>query len=396
MIPVAAGQNTSEAGPTPIVGRIMILVTEDWFALSHFQPLIRLLCALARDVVLVARPSGRMCEIEALGARCIPFDYNRASLNPAREAQTAVALARLMRVEKPDVVHMIAMKPIVLGCMALRLAPVPYAVVHMTGLGFLAIATSWQARIARRTAMRLIAGIVRRPTSWLMCENPDDLALMAAGGVRPGERHTILGGAGVDPYEFAPLPQPGNDPPIVAFVGRMIRPKGVDVLMEAGRRLVRRGIALNIELYGHSDEGNPEAIPEAELHSWGSEGIGRWLGPTTDVAGVWRRCDISVLPARSREGMPRALLEAAASARPLVVSDVPGCRHFVRDGIDGLVVPPGDAEALSRALERLVRDRDLRVKFGTAARQRFLDGFTVDQVLTGLEAAYRRLLARPA
>lgn len=393
MIP-AGGDTTGRAAASPIVSRIMILVTEDWFALSHFQPLIRLLCRLAQDVVVVARPSGRMGEIEALGARCIAFEYNRSSLNPAREAQTAVALARLMRAEKPDVVHMIAMKPIVLGCMALRLASVPYAVVHMTGLGFLAISTSWKARTARRTAMGIIAGIVRRPTSWLLCENPDDLALMISGGITPGERHTILGGAGVDPREYAPLSQPVNEPPIVAFVGRMIRSKGVDVLMEAGRRLTQRGVPLRIELHGHSDLGNPEAIPDAELRAWSAEGIGRWFGPTADVPDVWRRCDISVLPARSREGMPRALLEAAASSRPLIVTDVPGCRHFVRGGIDGLIVPPGDAEALSQALETLLRDRDLRVRFGEAARRRFLDGFTVDQVLAGLEAAYRRLLSR--
>jgi glycosyltransferase involved in cell wall biosynthesis len=175
----------------------------------------------------------------------------------------------------------------------------------------------------------------------------------------------------------------------------MIRPKGVDVLMEAGRHLARRGVALRIELYGHSDEGNPEAIAEAELETWGKEGRGHWAGPTADVASVWQRCDISVLPARSREGMPRALLEAASCARPLVVTDVPGCRHFVRDGIDGLIVPPDDAEALSRALERLARDPQLRATLGAAARRRFLDGFTVDQVVAGLEAAYRNLLARP-
>jgi glycosyltransferase involved in cell wall biosynthesis len=304
-----------------------------------------------------------------------------------------MAMARLIRAEQPDVVHMIAMKPIVLGSMALRLAKVPHAVVHMTGLGFLAISQSWKTRVARRVALGIIGGIARRPTSWLLCENADDLAFLEAGGVRAGNRVTILGGAGVDPEAFPAHPQPTNEPPVAAFVGRMILPKGVDVLMEAGRLLAERGIALRIELHGHSDDGNPEAIPEATLNAWGREGLGQWLGPTSDVAGVWQRSDISVLPARSREGMPRALLEAAASARPLVVTDVPGCRHFVRHDIDGLIVPPGDAEALSQALEKLARDRNLRTRLGAAARARFLSGFTTEQVVADLEAAYRKMLA---
>ncbi len=152
----------------------------------------------------------------------------------------------------------------------------------------------------------------------------------------------------------------------------MIRPKGVDLLLAAQARLDAEGVAVAIELYGRSDDGNPEAIPTAELEAWGRSGRGKWLGHTSDVAGVWRRSDIFVLPARSREGMPRALLEAAASARPLIVTDVPGCRHFVRDGIEGLVVPPNDVAALTAALVRLATDPDLRVQMGLAARARCL------------------------
>jgi glycosyltransferase involved in cell wall biosynthesis len=118
------------------------------------------------------------------------------------------------------------------------------------------------------------------------------------------------------------------------------------------------------------------------------------LGHTSDNAAVWRRAGIFVLPARSREGMPRALLEAAASARPLVVTDVPGCRHFVRHGVEGLIVPPGDVSALADALQTLAADPALRRRLGLAARARVLDGFTVDAVQAGLEQTYRRLAAR--
>ncbi len=128
------------------------------------------------------------------------------------------------------------------------------------------------------------------------------------------------------------------------------------------------------------------------MRSWGVQGDVHWFGRVDDVRDVWRRADIFVLPARRREGMPRVLLEAAACARPLVVTDVPGCRHFVRDGVEGFVVPPEDAEALANALELLARDPDMRVRMGEAARLRLLQGYTEAQVRTCLLASYTSLL----
>ena len=377
-----------------ILDKVLVCVTEDWFALSHFQPLIRRLRGLARDVVVVARDSGRMGELQALGARTLPLDYERASLNPARELRTVMALRRIIAAERPDVVHMIAMKPIVLGGLALMTGRRPRVVVHMTGLGFLAISDTLKARLACRVALGIIARTLRRPASWLLVENPEDLAFLKAGQADPGDRVTMLGGAGIDPAAYPARLDPGNPVPVAAFVARMIRSKGVHVLMEAARILAARGVPLVIDLWGETDPGNPEAISAETLAQW-SDGVHtRYRGFTRDVARVWEAADIFVLPAMSREGMPRALLEAAASARPLVVTDVPGCRHFVTDGVEGLVVPPGDATALADALARLAGDAALRARLGSAARAKVLAGYTEAAVEAGVEAAYRALLAR--
>jgi glycosyltransferase involved in cell wall biosynthesis len=336
--------------------KVVLLVTEDWFALSHFRPLIGLLQEIAHEVVVVTRSSGRLGEIEALGARVIEFDYRRSSSNPAREAASAWALARILEAEAPDVVHLVAMKPVVLGGLALKLVPSRHVVVHMTGLGLLGFGRGALLRLYR--------------------------------GVDPGARFAILGGAGVDAQAFPDLPPPDNDVPIAAFVGRMIRPKGIDVLMQAYEELKQRGVPLQLELYGAADAENPEAIAAEVLTAWCAEGGARWLGQVSDVRQVWRRADIFVLPARSREGMPRALLEAAACARPLVVTDVPGCRHFVREGVEGFIVAPESAQALADALERLARDPELRLRMGEAARLRLLQGFTEAHVKQSLRAAY--------
>jgi glycosyltransferase involved in cell wall biosynthesis len=385
-------ERTSPATAPSRCGKIVLLITEDWFALSHFRPLISLLSELAREVVVVTRSSGRLPEIEALGARTLAFDYYRGSNKQAQAAQVAWRLARLLRRERPDVVHLIAMKPIVLGGLALRWVRVPHVVVHLTGQGLAGIATDPLLRLYRFAMLRVLASLVRKPTSRLLVENPDDLALIAKLVPRLGPRFAILGGAGVDPAAFPALAAPPNDVPIAAHVGRMIRSKGIDLLMQAYDQLRREGARLQLEFFGSSDRDNPEAIPPHAIETWCQGSGARGHGPVADVAGVWQRADIFVLASRGGEGLPRALLEAAASARPLVVSDVPGNRHFVRDGIEGLLVPPGDVGALSAALRRLAEDRELRVALGAAARRRLLEGFTEAHVRAALRASYLDML----
>ena len=389
------GQPDAANAPKPFQ-RVMLCVTEDWFALSHFQPLIATLVRLAERVLVVTRSSGRLGEITALGAETRELDYHRSSLNPRQEAQSARRLAAVIREFKPDAVHLVAMKPIVLGGLAVRLATVPHVVLHLTGLGFLGITDTPKVRLVRWLVLKHIAATLARRGSWLFAENTEDVAYLEASGVRTRDRCTLLGGAGIDPELFPRQPAPVAAQVSAAYVGRMIRPKGVDVLMAASRLLAQRGVPLTIDLYGHSDTGNPEAIEPAELEAWSAEGHGRWHGPTRDVAGVWRAADIFVLPARSREGLPRALLEAAASGRPAIVTDVPGCRSFVRDGIEGLIVPPEDARALADALERLALNAELRARLGTAARARVLDGYTIAQVTAAIDRSYRALAAQGA
>jgi glycosyltransferase involved in cell wall biosynthesis len=379
-------------GCAPVVGKVLVCCTEDWFTLSHFQPLLRRLKAIAREVVVATRSSGRMGEIEALGCRTIDLEYNRSSMNPAREARTIRRLRRILAAEAPDVVHLIAMKPIVLGGIATALKRPRHTVIHMTGLGFLAISDTAKARAAREVALGVMRAVMRRRGSWLLVENPEDLAFLESGGVRPHERVTMLGGAGIDPDAFPAQSSGVNAVPVAAYVARMIRPKGVDVLMAAAQILEDRGVVLGVELHGETDDGNPEAIPASTLQSWANSDRRRYMGFTRDVAAIWRTSDIFVLPARSREGMPRALLEAAASARAVIVTDVPGCRHFVRDGIEGLIVPPGDAIALANALERLVNDEDLRARLGSAARVKILSGYTEADVQAAIEQTYKAMV----
>ncbi len=371
--------------------KILVCITEDWFALSHFKPLMRTLVEFADEVVVVARSSGRMGEIEALGCRTVDFDFRRSSLRPVAQADVVRRLSRLIAAERPDVVHAIAMQMLVIASMATRISPVSHTVLHLTGLGFVGISKGRAARLIRPMALHLLAATLRRPGSWLLAENPDDVAFLRDGGANPGERLTVLGGAGIDEAEFPAQPLPGNAVPVAAFVGRMIRSKGVDVLVEAQRMLAARGIPLDVSLYGKTDDDNPEGVPRDEIEGWTRQGGVTWHGHVSDIRDVWARSDIAVLPAITREGLPRSVLEAAASARPLIVTDVPGCRHVVRRDLDGLIVPPGDPAALAEALARLGGDAALRARMGASARERVLSGFTISHVTAGIREAYGRL-----
>ncbi|HEY7549226.1 MAG TPA: glycosyltransferase family 4 protein [Hyphomicrobiaceae bacterium] len=375
-------------------GKVLVVVTEDWFALSHFVPLLAELRTLAGTVIVAARPSGRFAELQALGVETRAFDMQRGSLRVSEIKAVRERLARLIDAERPDAIHAIAMQPMVMTSLALaRTAHRPAAVMlHLTGRGYLGYARAPVALILRALAHAALRRCTAAHNAWLVAENGDDVAEMVAARVAVPERTAILPGAGVDPARYPHLAPPANAVPRVAYVGRMIRSKGVHVLIEAQRLLRARGVALEIDLYGDADSGSREAIPNERLQSWSREPGVAWHGRTRDIVGVWRRTDIAAVPALGGDGMPRAMLEAAACGRPLVVSDVPGCRQFVRPGIEGLVVPPGNARALAGALTELVANPQLRLQAGAAARRKLVREYTETAVRARTREAYHAAL----
>lgn len=376
--------------PVAIRGKILVIVTEDWFALSHFKPLLEELKTLAHSVVIATRSSGRLHEIEDIGVQVCQLDMQRGSRNPLSILAVSRDIARLVDDQKPDVVHAIAFQSMVLLSSALRYAKhgPPAVMYHLTGSGYLSTSRSWAVHGLRRLALASLKSSRARLNPWLLAENPDDAASMHRAGVTAEERTTLLPGAGVDLAHFPVLPPPQGAMPRVAFVGRMLHSKGVAVLVEAHQRLWTDGCRLQLALYGSADASAHQAIPQQTLEDWGTRpGIG-WHGHVRDIVGVWRQADIAVVPSLGGEGMPRAMLEAAACGRPLVVSEVAGGRHFVQPNVEGLVVPPGDATALAGALQRLAGDAELRARFGAAARERVASHFTEAHVRARVRTAY--------
>ena len=196
--------------------KVMILVTEDWFVLSHFKPMIGALVAAGHEVVVATTVSTGAKAIEALGARVIRFNFARASQDPLRQAAIVQALRELIRAERPGVVHAIALKPIVLGGLAFSTSRPAAAnrrfIMHLTGVGFAGITTG-PGQILHEFALRLIARLVKRSDTALFVENPDDAAQVMSSKGRLRSNVTILGGAGVDLDQFPAMPLPTTIPP---------------------------------------------------------------------------------------------------------------------------------------------------------------------------------------
>ena len=212
----------------------------------------------------------------------------------------------------------------------------------------------------------------------------------------PGLRLDVPGvfAAGVDLDAFPATPEPPAPPVVITMVSRMLWSKGPDILVQAHDLLMKRGIACRLQLVGDTDPENPAGIPADLLRAWNSRPGVSWLGHRADIADIWRRSQIAVLPSRGGEGLPRALIEAAASARPIVTTDVPGCNRIVKNGKNGLVVPPEDPEALADALQRLVADRALRERYGAAGRMIVKRGFSLRHVTDAVTSVYKELLSR--
>ena len=373
--------------------RVLFLATEDWFFASHYRPLARAARQAGFEVAVAARMRDHRAAIEAEGFRAVPLDAERRQFGPLALLAAIRRTAAMLRAERPDLLYMIALRPMILGGIAARLAGVPRRVYMLTGLGVVGASQGLPARLVRGLARVLLRGPLGGPGAHYVFENPDDPAIF---GLRPDDpRVTVIGGGGVDPASYQPAPLPPQPPLRVAVVTRMLWSKGVDLAVEAVRRARARGAEVELSLYGAPDPSNPRALTRETLQAWGQEPGIAWRGPTSKIPAVWAEHHVCLLATRGGEGLPRALLEAAACGRGIVATDVPGCRTLVRDGVEGLLGAPGDPEPLAEALARLAADPALVARMGEAARARVLDAFTERHAMEATAALLRRLAGQP-
>ncbi len=380
--------------------KLLFLVTEDWYFCSHRLPVARAARDAGFEVVVAARVRAHGRQIVDEGFALRPIAWRRHGDGMVGAVRAVGKIARLYRDERPDIVHHVALKPVLFGGLAYTFAfcgapDAPAAIQSLMGLGSGFSAAALAAPLRRPAlglALRLVAA---RGRGRIVVQNPEDAAFLAGLGIAT-QRIALIRGSGIDARHFAPLPPSAAGTVTVALVSRMLRDKGVLDAVAAIRQLRARGLPVTLELAGPTDPDNRGSLSPAALSRLASEPGVSWLGPVADVRDVWRRAAIAVLPSTYGEGVPKALLEAAACARPIVASDVPGCREAVRPGRNGILVPPRDIGALADAIATLAVDPELRERMGRSGRS-LIEGEFAEEIVAGETLAlYRTALAERA
>lgn len=371
--------------------RLIFLVTEDWYFWSHRLPMARAAQQAGFDVAVATRVAAHGARIEAAGFRLIPLRWRREEIGPWASLTAVLEIYRLYRRERPFMVHHVAHKAAILGGIAALLARVPRIVSFIAGVGYMGTSRSPHARLVGTTARLLWPILLLRRRCRVIVQNDDDRAVIEA--LRPGaaDRIVVIRGSGVDLDHFRPLPEPPSPPVTAAYIGRMIAIKGVATLVEAQHLLRADGVALQLLLVGTPDLANPSSFDEATLRDWSRQPGIVWCGHREDVREVWATAHIAALASDGGEGVPKTLLEAAAVGRPIVATDVPGNRDIARDGVNAILVPPGDVAALAAALKALTDDPARRRAYAAAGRTLVAEGFSEEAVSAATVALYREL-----
>ena len=372
-----------------MAARILYVVTEDWYFLSHRLPMARAAKNAGYEIHVATRLNSARAAIDAEGFAPHALSWQRGSLSPTRSLAGVAELRKLLREFKPDILHNISLKPVLLGSIA-SLGLSSIAVVNsLTGLGTLFVSNHRKSEFTRPLVIAALKALLKRPNNRTIVQNPDDRRFVLGLGV-PESSVDLIPGSGVDTAHFTPLPEP--PPPITAaYVGRMLADKGLMTLIQAYSLATSRGLKLQLLLAGDTDRENPGSLAPEQLREFASAFGINWLGHVADIREVWARAHIAVLASR-REGLPKSLLEAAACRRPMIATDTPGCREIAIRDETALTFPVDDVPALAEALTQMAGDGEMRARLGKRARELVEEKFSADVIGKQIVALYQSLV----
>lgn len=372
--------------------KVLLFANTDWYLYNFRLPLAHALRAAGAEVVMVSPPGPYGLKLRAAGFRWLPLRMQRRSLNPFRELGLLSQLAKLYRDEHPDLVHHFTLKCVLYGSLAARVAGIPRCINAVTGMGYVYANEAPRARVLRPFLSGLMKIALRGDQHRLILQNGDDLAAFAKAGLVSPEQVRLIPGSGVNTQLFRPPLSPVQNGASlrVLLAARLLWDKGVREYVDAARVLHQLGLPIEFLLAGDPDPGNPASVSDDVVLAWKHEGVVQVLGQVEDMAACLRSVDLAVLPSY-REGVPKSLIEAAACGLPIIATDAPGCRDVVEHSVTGLLVPCRDSIALADAIHFMLRNPDLRLKMGTAGREKVLREFDERIVLSKTFDVYREL-----
>ncbi len=369
--------------------RIALVANTDWYLLNYRVSLAKLLRELGSEVYLVS-PKGQYSQsLREQGFYWIEWPLKRRSIFPLWEILSFIKLEKIYRQLKPHIVHHFTVKPVIYGSFAASFNNIKHIVNSITGLGYFFLRETIRVKLIRAIILKCYSYVLRKPNIFVIFENQDDRSLFIEKMLVDRENSCIIEGVGVNVERFTPSNEPEGIP-IVLYAGRFLWEKGLGELIEAAR-IVHNRHNFKLVLVGSPDVGNPGAIPLKLLEDWVKDKFVEWWGWQDDMAEIYKKCHIVVLPSY-REGIPTTLIEAIAAEKPVIATDVPGCREVVIPGVNGILVPPRNSMALGDALELLISDQELRIRMGRAGRKIAVEKFSKKVIDNKTIMLYQSLL----
>lgn len=366
------------------------MVNAPEFFLSHRLPLAIAAQKAGFDVHVATAEGPEVKSIQSLGFTHHLVPFARSGQNPLNELKTLISLIRLFKTLKPSLVHLITIKPVLYGGIAARVTGIKAVVSAVSGLGTVFIAESAIARLRRWLVIVMYRFAFNQKRLSVIFQNPDDRDVLLSLKTLRAHQVRMIRGSGVDLLVYPFVPEP-EGVPVVVMAARLLKDKGVIEFIEAAKILNDRNVLVDMRLIGSPDIGNSTSVTQTELDQWGAEGYVKLLGYQKDIAKHYSEANIICLPSY-REGLPKSLVEAAACGRPVVTTDVPGCRDAITPDKTGLLVPVKNAIALADAIETLVKDAELRKTMGEAGRALAEEVFAIEKIVDQHMVIYRDLL----
>lgn len=404
---LSRGSSTMVAERKP---KVLMVASWDWTLNKFRLALAESLRDKGYNITFVCADGKYIDRFQERGFRWIEWDSKRKRLNPFTELRALFELSEIYAREQPDLIHHDTIKPNLYGPLAIRLnqilgrtAPPPQVIDTFMGLGYV-FSEGLLPKILRAIITPFLTFGVNRPNVHLVFSNESDRKRLQEDGILRHDRTDILMSEFVDTDAFRPFAPPRKAPdaverfddgaPVVLMAVRLLWAKGVGEFVEAARKLKARGVEAQFWLAGEPDTDSAGFVPEEQLREWNREGTVEWLGYQTDMPALLNQADVAALPTKYNEGMPRFLVEAAACGLPVVATTHDACRRVVQAGETGVLVPPGEADALADALKTLITDAEHRQKMGRRAREVAVQEFDEEAGTAAWHRLYSRLLRR--
>jgi len=369
--------------------KLLYLVNVDWFFISH-----RLQIALAAKqtdygVIIVTKDTGKFSFLKEKGFAVSDINLTRSGINPIKEILVIAKVFFIYLFQKPDLVHHVALKSVLYGSIISYILKIP-TVNALSGLGYLFTDNQRNGKI-RKLVLFILKKVLNNNHSILILQNNDDAEYFIKNNLITKNKLKIIKGSGVNLEEFRFFKEPEDDFIKIVFPARLLIDKGIIEFIEAAKICKSKYVNIEFLLVGDLDTHNPTTIKKKTLDKAIAENFVTWSGFQNDMVKIYNNSHIVVLPSY-REGLPKALIEACAVGRPIVTTDVPGCREVVKENYNGFLVPVKNYELLAKAIEKLILDKDLRIKMGKNARILAEENFSIDSVVEKTLKIYDEVL----